>query len=245
MQMRRFYCPDIPAPGCLATLSESEAKHAIKVLRLRRGERLLLLDGKGSIAEAELLDSERAGRSASCRILSRKQLPEPKPKFRLYAAPPHGKGFDFLLKAAVELGVARISPIICRHAVAKPENISDSWLNVLITACKQAVNPRIPRLDQPTGFQQALREAQETGFFGAVPSSQQQATTTAELDNANGLALWIGPEGGFASSEEQALLEAGCRPLTVGSCVLRVETAVPALIGMIHGIINASQQKNK
>jgi 16S rRNA (uracil1498-N3)-methyltransferase len=243
--MRRFYCPNIPATGCTVPLPESEARHAVKVLRLRPGERLLLLDGKGGIAEAELLDYDRAGRKANCRILSQRCQPEPQPKFRLYAAPPHGKGFDLLLKSAVELGIARISPIICRHAVAKPENISDNWFNVLIAACKQAINPRMPKLDQPTDFQQALQQSGESGFFGAVPNSQQQAATTAELDNANGLALWIGPEGGFDDSEEKALLKAGCRPLTVGNCVLRVETAVPALVGMIHGIVNVSQQKSK
>jgi 16S rRNA (uracil1498-N3)-methyltransferase len=242
MQIRRFYCPDIPATGLTTLLSEDEARHALKVLRLRHGERMLLLDGKGIIAEAELLDGDRAGRKASCRILSQTYYPEAEQKFRLYVAPPHGKGFELVLKTAIEMGVTRISPIICRHSVAKPEEISDNWRKVMVAACKQAVNPRIPKLDQPEEFRQALRDAQEEGFFGAVPECRRQTLTTAQLASREKIALWIGPEGGFDNNEEAALLNAGYTPLTIGKCVLRVETAVPALIGMIHGIINTKQQ---
>jgi len=238
MQIRRFYSPRIPDIGECLLLPEMEARHALKVLRLRPGERLLLLDGKGTTAEAELLENDRSGRTALCRILSRTLHPAPVPHFRLYVAPPHGKGgFDFLLKAATELGVARISPIICRHAVSKPEGVSESWQNVLIAACKQAIKPFLPQLDQPTEFKKALKNADETGFFGAVPDSHATPAPMGTHPPSN-LALWIGPEGGFAPEEEKALLLAGCRPITLGRCVLRVETAVPALLGLIHGLLD-------
>lgn len=236
MQIRRFYSLQIPDIGDRLLLPESEARHALKVLRMRPGERLLLLDGKGTIAEAELLDSDRSGRTASCRVLSRTSHQAPSTQFRLYVAPPHGKGFDLLLKAATELGVARISPILCQHAVSKPESVSENWQKVLIAACKQAINPFLPQLDQPEEFKDALRNAEETGFFGAVPDSHAN-TTGLEFHASSMLALWIGPEGGFAPDEEKALLLAGSHPITLGRCVLRVETAVPALFGLIHGLL--------
>jgi len=240
MQIRRFYSPQIPVIYDTLLLPESEARHALKVLRLRPGERLLLLDGKGTIAEAELLDSDRTGRTAPCRILSRTLHPAPSPQFRLYVAPPHGKGFDLLLKAATELGVTQISPILCRHAVSKPESVSENWQNVLIAACKQAINPFLPQLDQPAEFKKALENASETSFFGAVPDSHANPLLP-KLHTASNLALWIGPEGGFAPDEEKGLLLAGCHPITLGHCVLRVETAVPALLGLIHGLLKAPE----
>ncbi len=241
MQIRRFYSPVISAVGETLLLPESEARHALRVLRLRPGDLLLLLDGKGTLAEAELLDSDRSGRKAPCRILSRTFHQAPAPHFRLYVAPPHGKGFDLLLKAAVELGVARISPILCQHAVAKPESVSENWQNVLIAACKQAINPYLPQLDQPQEFRQSLKIAGETGFFGAVPDSNANTSLPSQLDSLAELALWIGPEGGFSPDEEAALLQAGCHPVTLGHCVLRVETAVPALLGLLHGLLKASK----
>ncbi len=239
MQIRRFYSSEIPETGDTLLLPESESRHALKVLRLRPGERLLLLDGKGTLAEAELLNSDRNCRNAPCRILSQTLQPAPSPPFRLYVAPPHGKGFDLLLKAAAELGVARISPILCRHAVAKPESVSENWQNVLVAACKQAINPRLPILDPPAEFRQALQNARETGFFGAIPGSGNQASLPEQLIRPAKLALWVGPEGGFASDEEEALLLAGCHPITLGNCVLRIETAVSALLGLIHGLLKA------
>ncbi|MFA6930922.1 MAG: RsmE family RNA methyltransferase, partial [Lentisphaeria bacterium] len=111
------------------------------------------------------------------------------------------------------------------------------WQNVLIAACKQAINPRLPQLDPPSDFQKALRIAQETSFFGAIPDHPAKPLPQINAAAADDLALWVGPEGGFAPEEEEALRQASCQALTLGGCVLRVETAVPALLGMIHGLL--------
>jgi len=230
-----YYLPQTYSVGETVRLPVDETIHAIRVMRLETGEHLSLLNGDGGRADAILLDNgpTRKIREASCRIESTEKVPRPNPSIVLYVAPPRNKNMDTVLKSATELGVARIVPIICRYAVSKPEaSAVSSWSQTLVAAMKQSGNPWLPELDTPRLFAEALSESTEDGFFGAVPRSHDSQTAFPSPCPPR-LSLWIGPEGGFAPEEEQALHEKGLRPLTVGPWILRVETAVTALLGSI------------
>lgn len=226
-------------------LPPAEANHALRVLRLGKGDRLQLLNGRGLVAEAEIMDlgDARRPKDAPCRILSRVEHPAPCPALTLYVAPPRGKAFDLVLKAACELGFVAIQPILCTYGVARPEETSDGWLETLISALKQSANPWMPVLRNPITFTEALGSATDApGVFGASPAAEatphQPLTPQSARDTK---ILWVGPEGGFAQPEEEALLQAGAIPVTLGRCVLRVETAVPALAGCLYGLSNLTK----
>ena len=215
-----------------AVLSQGEAAHACKVLRLRTGDACQLLDGQGHLAEAEIAEIDR--HRVRCAILSAQSFPLPCPKLRLYIAPPKGKNWDILLKMATELGVTRITPILCRYGVSRPDEAKDGWRETLIAACKQSGNPWLPQMDAPVAFAEAVAQSVgERGFVGMVPRHAQENAVDAPESSGETLALWIGPEGGFSPEEEEALLQSGIHPLTVGRWILRVETAVPALLGAL------------
>jgi len=230
MQIRRFHIPEIPAPEQCVAMPPEEARHAGTVLRLRRGDPLVLLDGAGTLAEA-VVEEVAGGRRPDivCRVVARQQVSEPGLRVRLYVAPPRGKTAALVLRAAVELGVWQISPILCQYGVAKPDAGKASWRGELVTAMKQSGNPFLPVLDAPCSFRDALAAAVEPGVFGAVP--RDAAVKVGEPPTTGQLGLWIGPEGGFSPNEEEALYGCGFAPMTVGSWILRVETAVPALVG--------------
>ncbi|MDX9979316.1 MAG: RsmE family RNA methyltransferase, partial [Lentisphaeria bacterium] len=154
----------------------------------------------------------------------------PSLRIRLYVAPPRGKTTALALRAAVELGVWRITPILCEYGVARPEGDKASWRAELVAAGKQSGNAFVPELDAPVAFAAALAQA-GPGVFGAVPRSGSPGEK--DLPTAGELGLWIGPEGGFSAAEEEALHAARLVPLTVGRWILRVETAVPALLGYL------------
>ena len=243
MQIRRFYAPSLEADAATVLLSESESHHALRVLRLKPGERLRLLNGRGVVAEAELLpdpNGSRHPRQALCRILECTFQPRPFPELTLCVAPPHGKAFDLVLKAAVELGFAVIQPILCQYGVARPEVISVNWLETLIAALKQSQNPWLPELREPQEFQTILsasRADEVQGIFGASPAGEATPHRVVPAATVQSIRwLWVGPEGGFTPDEERALLEAGMIPVTIGKCTLRVETAVPALTGYLWGL---------
>lgn len=238
--MRNFYCPDQPlAAGCTVELPAAESTHALRVLRLQAGDRLRLLNGSGICAEAELLlpaDTGRRRQEAHCRVIAIEHSSPPAIVLHLYIAPPRGKNMDAVLRTATELGVRRITPILCRHGVAKPENDKDSWQQTLIAACKQSGNPFLPVICPPQTFHDALAEHDAAaGFFGAVPRENDRPIQLADSPSSHNVSLWIGPEGGFSPEEDAALRDAGLRALTIGPWILRVETAVPALLGALYG----------
>lgn len=236
MQVRRFFCSSLPPVGGTIALPEGEARHALRVLRLRVGDRLQLLDGCGTRAEAVLLSANPRQDQGICQVETRQEFSRPVPAVHLLVAPPRGKVFDSVLRSAVELGVAGITPIICRYGVARPEEISGNWLAVLQTAAKQSLNPWLPRLAEPVSFTTALATAPRGGYFGAVPRVGEAVAVASVDQDDNELALWVGPEGGFSQDEEDTLFQSGYQAITVGQWILRVETAVPALLGYISTV---------
>lgn len=222
----------IPAAGEEVVLRGSEARHAAVVLRLRAGDRLDLLDGAGVRAEA-VAREVRAGRrecEVVCRVVCREARPEPSLAVRLYLAPPRGGAMGDAVRCATELGVRRITPILCRHGVSRPgPEAATAWRQDAVAAAKQSGNPFLPVVDTPCLFADALREASLPAVFGAVVNRGPIPVPRPAAGVP--LGVWVGPEGGFCEEEENALLERGVVPVTAGPWVLRVGTAVAALLG--------------
>ncbi len=236
MAARRFFAPVIPAVGESVQLSSDESRHALKVLRLQAGDKLQLLNGTGVLAEAEMLSA--SGKQVVSRILSRETQSHAIPRWHLYVAPPRGKNFESLLRVAVELGVYRIVPILCRFAVSRPEQVGENWSATMVAAAKQAINPLLPELLPPQEFSVALGSAPALAFVGAPANAGQNSQSQATFSAARDIAVWVGPEGGFADFELQALAAAGAQSITIGRYVLRVETAVPALLAYLRALQN-------
>ena len=235
MQIRRFHCPELTPDLGEAVLPAGEAAHALRVLRLAPGDRLQLLNGHGLIAEAELLpppNGARHPREARCRILSCRECPPPRP-LTLVVAPPRGKAFDLVLRAATELGFTAVQPVLSLRGVARPEECSSNWQETILAAMKQSINAWPPQVLAPQAFD-ALLDATPpaTMLFGALPRDGARPRP----DAASIQSIWVGPEGGFAPEEEEALLAHGAIPATIGPAVLRVETAVPALAGYLAAL---------
>lgn len=236
--MHNFYCPDLVADATVATLPPEESRHALQVLRHGTGDHIMLFNGFGLQAEACInsLDARRH-QHTTCQILRSCQLPPPRPMINLYLAPPKSKVIDQILRIATELGVFRIIPLHCRFGVSRPDqNTIANWQRHLLPAAKQSGNPWLPQIMAPVNFDLAVANANETGFYGAVPTDERETETEIAIESSrkkDNLALWVGPEGGFAPEELQKLQQKQLQPLTVGQWILRVETAVPALLAVI------------
>ncbi len=251
MQIRRFYVEgELPGAGEEVLLSPQESLHALRVLRFRAGDALQLLNGRGTIADAILVGEtgSKHDRQACCRVESLRTIPPPELWPVLCVAPPRGKAFDLVLKAAVELGVRAIQPILCHYGVARPEEIAGSWQDTLVSALKQSANPYLPQVLPPLEFSASLEKLHSLPdhpgiLFGASPAAEATARRHFGVTEAKECrSLFVGPEGGFAPAEESALLSAGAIPVTLGSAVLRVETAVPALLGCLYGVANLARE---
>jgi 16S rRNA (uracil1498-N3)-methyltransferase len=217
--MRCFYCDNIPEKGGFAELDKRESSHLFKTLRARPGDMIQLMDGRGTLAEAEI-DSNR-----NICLVSKNIHEEPLTKVCLFVAAPRKQKMDSLLKQCAEIGVWEIIPMITERSVSTPEkeSVLERWKTILIEGCKQSGNPFIPAIRLPVKFSEALELVKESSidaYFGS-PRTEEEPEWTANAKKA-----WlVGPEGGFSENEENAMFESGAKPLRVGPWTMRVETA--------------------
>jgi 16S rRNA (uracil1498-N3)-methyltransferase len=229
--MPRFHLP--PESWQTGTLTGDEAKHLGQVLRIRPGQTITVFDGCGRRAEAEVLTVSRD--QASLRTGEALTTTPPRPAITLAQAIPKGKNMDLIVQKAVELGVSRIQPLVTTNTVVQPgEGKSDKWRRTALEACKQCGQDTLPVVADPLPlgtWLAHLTESTELRLIASLaPGARPLRATLHDHPGAEAVTMLIGPEGDFTALETNAALAAGFLPVTLGSIILRVETA--ALFGL-------------
>lgn len=225
--MARFLLPAdawLNAPA----LTGDEARHASQVLRMRAGDPLVVFDGEGRRATAEVLSvsRDRVTLKLGGIIPSRPPLPA----ITLAQSIPKGKNMDLIVQKAVELGVAAIHPLVTRHTVVQPgDGKSSKWRRNALEACKQCGQDTLPDIPEPAAFASWLPHQAATPGLKLIASLAPGARPMREVlknhPDTTAVTLLVGPEGDFSPEETQAALAAGFLPISLGDIVLRVETA--------------------
>ncbi len=228
--MPRFLLPPNQWESEAPALTGDEARHLTQVLRVRAGERIVVFDGCGRRADAEVVDVSR--NRIGIRISEAVAPAPPKPRITLAQAIPKGKTIDLIVRKSVELGVAAIQPLVTRHTVVKPgEGKIDKWQRAALEACKQCGQDTLPAVAETTSFDHWITglTPQADGEIRIIASLAPGAKPLREILRAHpdveSATVLIGPEGDFSAGETQAALAAGFLPVTLGLIVLRVETA--------------------
>lgn len=226
-EMVRFYLPpeawhEIPA------LTGDEARHLSQVLRIKSGETITVFDGCGRHARAEVLSVSRD--RVSLKLGETASLPPSLPAITLAQAIPKGKNMDLIVQKAVELGISVIQPLVTRNTIVHPaESKSDKWRRNALEACKQCGQDTLPRIEDPLPFDRWIDSLSKKGDLQLIASLAHGARPLREVLHAHPATstatLLIGPEGDFTAEETIAALKAGFFPVSLGSIVLRVETA--------------------
>lgn len=220
--MHLFYTPDMS--GTDYTLNETESKHAVRVLRLKEGEIIQLIDGKGNYYDGEIVDAN----PKRCAIKIVKHLPEyARRKSYLHIAVAPTKNIDRLewfLEKATEIGIDEITPIICDHSerkVIKPERLE----KVIVSAMKQSLKAYLPKLNPLTPLSELLAADFDGQKFIAHCYEQDKKELKNELQTSLRNLVLIGPEGDFSEAEVEQALKNGYLPVSLGNSRLRTETA--------------------
>jgi len=234
--MHRFFIPPEPGQGPSLFLAGSEAHHAKHVIRLRRGERVMVLDGAGRQRTCEV--REFTGRQVSLEVVEERSIAAPACAVTLIQAIPKGKIFESIIQKATELGVSRIAPLLSEHVVSRvnegeAESKRMKWRQVAIEAIKQCGAAWLPQIDTPITVHQFLdrREPFELPLLASLqPGSKHAREYFCSFQKTHGTGprsacVWVGPEGDFTFAETEAIVAAGALPITLGPLVLRVETA--------------------
>jgi 16S rRNA (uracil1498-N3)-methyltransferase len=219
--MHLFYTPDLTAPTVL--LSEEESKHAVRVLRLSKGDTVNLVDGNGGFYRAEL--EQDNPKKCMLRVLESQKEYGYRP-FSIHLAVAPTKNIDrieWFLEKATEIGVNQISFLLCERSERKQINL-ERLEKVVISGMKQSVKAYKPELQNIIGFKDFIQRINpETTYIAHLEEHDQTALHQIALTNK--VCVLIGPEGDFSPAEIDFAYATGIKPVTLGSSRLRTETA--------------------
>lgn len=222
--MHLFYTPDIVPNKAEYTLSEEESKHCTRVLRLKEGDEVSLIDGKGHLYKGLL--QEAHPKRARIKILS--ILPEfGKRNHYLHIAIAPTKNIDRLewfLEKATEIGIDEISLLICEHSERR-EVKTERLQKVITAAVKQSLTAYHPKLNEAIKLNEFLKRTDLGQSFIAHCLDQEKEYLTDLVVPNDKVCILIGPEGDFSLNEVELSLAQGFRPISLGNTRLRTETA--------------------
>ncbi|MDD2918780.1 16S rRNA (uracil(1498)-N(3))-methyltransferase [Rhodoferax sp.] len=240
--MPRFYCPTPLTPGDLIDLPASAARH-VQVLRLQPGDVITLFNagpevpGSGGEYEATIT---QMGRSHVQVQVGAHTLVEREAALQVHLAlgMPANERMDWLVEKATELGVASIQPLMTERSVLRlsgerADKKQAHWQNVAVAACEQCGGNRVPRVHAIVTLAQWLKTpapldaAQHKRLLLSLRPESVGLRDAAHA-KASDITFLSGPEGGLSPAEEDAALAQGFAPVTLGSRVLRSETAAIA-----------------
>lgn len=230
----RFFVPPDSLEGETFALEDVDLAHQIgTVLRLRPGDRVLLLDNSGAEHTVRLTVIERRRLAGAVEQRAETQT-EPRLQLTLYAPLIRAERFEWLLQKGTELGARSFVPLLCaRTSTAEAEvgaRKHERWSRILREAAEQSRRAYLPALRSPMRFAEACAAAPQHDLAlllwentGASPLRQTLHERAATLPH--NIALLSGPEGGLTDDEYTAAQTCGIIPVTLGRRTLRAETA--------------------
>jgi len=233
----RFFAPVQLSLGAEIDLPERVARHCA-VLRLRRGDAVVLFNGEGGEFSAELTRVSR--RDARAHVISRQTSERESPLvIALAQCVSSGDRMDATLQKSTELGVSRIVPIASERSVVRlssdrADRRVAHWREVVIAACEQCGRNHVPEVTAIIDFDGFLGQAPVDGLrLLLAPDADRDLK---RLEPPRKVTLLVGPEGGLAPEERQRAETRGFVPVRFGPRVLRTETAPLAAIAAMQAL---------
>jgi 16S rRNA (uracil1498-N3)-methyltransferase len=234
--MHRFYIAPEDWQADSPILTGSEAHHCRNVLRLEAADRVVLFNGQGREITAEIVSRDTV--EVRLRKLHEAQTPPLRCRITLGQAIPKGKNMDLIVQKAVEIGAAEIAPILSDRTVVRLDEESAvskqaKWQTVAIEAAKQCGQNWLPQVHAPCSLSHFFKEHRRFDLQ-LIGSLQSDAVHLKKIladyamehgDRPGSVLMLVGPEGDFTPAELSLARSQGCRPITLGPIVLRVETA--------------------
>jgi 16S rRNA (uracil1498-N3)-methyltransferase len=230
--MHRFFVPPQWIHGSTVLLGDPTAHQIRNVLRMRPGAFIVVLDNQGWEYEVELAEIEK-NQARGQIIEKRPAAGEPSVQVTLYQCLLKKDNFEWVLQKGTEIGVSRFVPVISqRTVISDGERVKSNrlprWERIITEAAEQSHRGRLPVLEEPVSFEQALVGAARSDLALIPWEKESTQTVRAVLRDAAHVALYIGPEGGFAEDEIVLARQQGVIPVTLGPRILRAETAAIA-----------------
>jgi 16S rRNA (uracil1498-N3)-methyltransferase len=238
----RIYLDAPLAGGNEVALDRGQANYLLNVLRLRQGDAVLLFNGRDGEWQAKLAGTGKRALTAEVGARMREQ-PRSGDLHFLFAPLKHAR-LDYLVQKAVEMGASRLQPVITRHTQVARINLDRICSNA-IEAAQQCGVLALPDICEPVAFPTIAGTADAGRLLVFCDEEAEMTDPVAALAAARppgraqlALAVLIGPEGGFAADEREALRQ---RPnvvrIALGPRILRADTAAVAALSLVQAVL--------
>ena len=228
---RLFFATECDEAAGRAILSEEEAHHAHRVLRLRVGDEVgVLCDGHrypGVLENGAVVRLTGTGESQS------------RPRLSVYVGVgrPKSPAASAIVEAATELGAVEIAFFTSERSVVRTPGGDSRWRRVTYEACKQCGRYSPPRVWEPIDLAAWADRLPTDAVRLRLAEADGCPAIGSGLDSTQAVALLFGPEGGLSPAEESLAAQMGFAPVSLGPLVLRVETAVAAAVARLGPMI--------
>ncbi|RJK97046.1 16S rRNA (uracil(1498)-N(3))-methyltransferase [Vallicoccus soli] len=225
----------LPPRGRLV-LDGAEGRHAAAVRRLQPGEALVLADGAGEVADCVVAVAHRD--SLELEVVARRALPAPSPRLVVVQALAKGDRGETAVETMTEVGVDAVVPWAAARSVVqwrgdRGARALGKWRATAREAAKQSRRARVPEV-LPLATTAEVAALAGAGTAYVLHEEAEEPLATAPLPDGGDLVLVVGPEGGVAPDELDALAAAGARPVRLGAEVLRTSTAGTAALAVLQ-----------
>ena len=231
--MHQFFVEKSQVGKEYVTITGSDVNHIRNVLRMKIGETIRISDREGGNYFCKITETGENFVQADIVSVDEEGTELPS-KIYLFQALPKGDRMETVIEKAVELGVYEIIPVAMKRCVVKLDDKkgrqkTERWQAIAEAAAKQSKRGIIPVVREPVSFAEAVKEASDMEVkLLPYELAEGMGTTRKILENlpkGADIAVFIGPEGGFAPEEAEAAKAAGIEPVTLGKRILRTETA--------------------
>ncbi len=229
--MQLFYQPEIQSK--VYNLDKSESIHCIQVLRKRVGDEITVIDGNGAFYDVIISRIEEG----ICYFEIQRRRPQLPDHFQIHIAVAPTKSIDrleWMVEKLVEIGVDKISFLLCKHSERKSINI-DRLTRKAIAALKQSGKAKLPSIFPMYDYNEFIElfRSEENKFI-AYMEANPPVHLLEYVKKAKNYLVLIGPEGDFSSEEVELASQANYIQISLGNSRLRTETAAIASCHTIH-----------
>jgi 16S rRNA (uracil1498-N3)-methyltransferase len=223
-----FYVPYLLPSAETLVLTEEESSHCIRVLRKQPGDEIQVLDGKGGLYTAAILDAHP--KKCTAKVLNY-CFKEPSVSVHIAVAPTKNMDrIEWLVEKGTELGCTQFTFMLTKRSERTKVNM-ERIHKIAVSAMKQSKRVYLPILDAPIPLNEFL-----TNHPGGWVAHCDDALPRDQVDASGPFRMLIGPEGDFTPDEVKATLKANYRPVTLGDARLRTETAALKSIIILEGL---------
>lgn len=235
--MHHFFVPPQAIIGDELNFPEPIGRQIMRVLRLKEGDSVVVLDNTGSAYEVVLhLD----GQVITGRITTRSICDtEPVVHIRLMACVSQREKYEWILQKGTELGVSEFLPVISQRTLVQKASAIDKkrqrWESIIQEAAEQSHRGKLPSLLPVMLLGEALQvnPLNSINLIAHTGTNIRSLKSVLNETDAQSFNLLVGPEGGFSENEMEEAFQAGFSPVSLGKRVLRMETAALAIVNAV------------